>query len=397
MPQQLWQQLFISGTGVSVCMIKIDGSYLEGGGQTLRTALALSSLTLQPFEIVNIRKGRPNPNLRPQHLACIKALEGLCNASSEGAEIGSAAVRFYPGKPQSRTLTVDIGTAGSVTLLLQAVLLPALFAPGKVRLKLIGGTDVAHSQPVDYFSSVFLPPATRFGNCNFSLLRRGYFPKGGGKAELEIKPFFRLSDYDNFADLRKSVSQQLPGMNLAERGKLLKIAGVSHASADLRKAEVAERQAHSARLSLLQQLQEKGISCGISIQAEYSDSLSTGSGITLFAYFASAGKDDIDAVNPIILGSDALGERGKRAEVVGQEAATGLVKEIASGACVDHYLADQLIPFMALIGSGSSNGGSKTLTSEITNHCRTNIFVVEKFLGKCFGVDEKNKLIQTTN
>ncbi|MEK6838027.1 MAG: RNA 3'-terminal phosphate cyclase, partial [Nanoarchaeota archaeon] len=123
-------------------MIKLDGSYGEGGGSLLRMALAFSSLTLQPFEITSIRKGRPNPGLQPQHLACIKALEAFCNASSEGAAIGSTSVRFFPGKPQSRTLSVDIGTAGSVTLLLQALLLPALFAPGKVRLKLTGGTNV---------------------------------------------------------------------------------------------------------------------------------------------------------------------------------------------------------------------------------------------------------------
>ncbi|MBI2141797.1 RNA 3'-terminal phosphate cyclase [Candidatus Woesearchaeota archaeon] len=370
-------------------MIKLDGSYGEGGGAILRMALALSSITLQPFEIVNIRKGRPNPGLQPQHLACIKALEDLCNASSEGAEAGSATVKFFPGKAQSRTLSIDIGTAGSVTLLLQAVLLPALFAPGKVRLNLAGGTNVMRSQPAEYFSEVFLPHTARFGSCSFSLLRRGYFPKGGGKAELEIRPLFRLGDYDTFADFRKAVSQQLPGINLAERGKLLKIAGISHASADLKKAEVAERQAHSAKISLSRQLLKIGISCGITIRAEYSESFSTGSGITLFAYFSAAGKDDIDAANPVILGADALGERGKKAEVVGQEAATALVREISSGACVDHYLADQLIPFMAIAGN------SRILTSEVTNHCLANMFVVEKFLGRCLEADKERKVVLT--
>ncbi len=369
-------------------MIRIDGGYLEAGGQVLRTALALSSLTLQPFEITSIRKGRHNPGLQPQHLACVKALEEFCNASSEGAAIGSTTVKFFPGKPQPRTLSVDIGTAGSVTLLLQAILLPALFSPGKVRLKLTGGTDVSRSQPADYFRSVFLPQLARFGSCSFSLLQRGYFPKGNGKVELEIRPLFSIADYDTFADFHKSLQQQNIGINMVEKGKLLKISGVSHASADLKAAEVAERQAHSAKISVSQQLQKQNISCPVSIQSEYSNSLSTGSGISLFAHFAATGKDEPGQIHPIILGSDSLGEMGKRAEVVGQEAAAELAKEISSGACVDHYLADQLIPFMAI-------AGGKIQTSEITNHCLTNIFVVEQFLGKLFEVDKEKKTVKS--
>ena len=356
----------------------------------MRTALSLSTVTLQPFELVNIRKGRPNPGLQPQHVACIRALQEFCNASCDGAQLNSQAITFYPGKPQARTLSIDIGTAGSVTLLLQAVLLPAILAPGKVRLKLTGGTNVEHSQPAEYFSAVFLPHMAAFAKANFSLLRRGYFPRGGGNVELEVAPLFHLKDFDTFADLRTAVSQQSREIGMLERGKLLKITGVSHASADLSKAEVAERQAHSAKVTLSQQLQKQNISCPVSIQSEYSDTLSTGSGISLFAHFAATGKDEPAQVNPIILGSDSLGERSKRAEAVGQEAATALMAEITSGASVDHYLADQLIPFMAVAGK------SKILASEITNHCLTNIFTVEQFLGKMFEVNKDKKIIATT-
>lgn len=371
-------------------MLTIDGSYLEGGGQILRASLALSTLTLQPFEIINIRKGRPKPGLQPQHLACIKALEEFCNASSEGAEIGSQSAKFFPGKSRSRTLSIDIGTAGSLTLLLQALLLPALFAPGKVRLKLTGGTNVSHSPPVEYFSSVLLPQLSRFAKLDFSLMQRGYFPKGNGRLELEVKPSFHVAGYDNFADFRNAVAAQLPEMALSERGSLLKISGISHASSDLRKGDVAERQARAAKSALLQQLNKLSIGCPISIQSEYSDTLSTGSGISLFAHFAASGKDEPDAINPVILGSDSLGERGKRAEVVGEEAAHALVKEISSGAAVDHYLADQLIPFMAVLGSG------KLVTSEFSNHCRTNVFTVQQFVRSSFAVDEEKKLISIT-
>ncbi len=378
-------------------MICIDGSYLEGGGQILRTALAFSTLTLQPFEIFNIRNGRPNPGLQPQHLACIKALEEFCSASSEGAEVGSATVRFYPGWPKSRTLSVDIGTAGSATLLLQAVLLPALFAHGRVSFKLVGGTNVLHSPPVEYFSSVFLPHLGSFGKVDFSMLSRGYFPRGGGKVEVDIRPFFRIGDYGNFAGFRSDVLNKLQPMMLVDRGRLLKVSGVSHASADLRKGGVAERQASAARLSLVRQLQKLGVDCPVIIQSEYSDTLSTGSGISLFAHFAASGKDEPDSLHPVILGSDSLGERGKRAELVGEEAAAGLVAEVSSGACVDHCLADQLIPLMAI-------AGGVIRTSEITSHCMASIFVVEQFLraplasadvrlGRQFEVDVEKKII----
>ncbi len=367
-------------------MIEIDGNYLEGGGQILRTALAFSALTLKPFSISNIRKGRPRPGLQPQHLACVKSLEEFCGASSEGAEIGSMSLKFFPGKVRSRTLSFDIGTAGSLTLLLQALLLPAIFAPWKVRLKLSGGTDVTNSPPVDYFSSVFLPHISSFANINFSLLRRGYFPRGGGNVEVEFRPKFSLSDFDTFADLGNAVRQAGVSIGISSRGSLLKISGVSHASLDLKHASVAERQASAAKSSLSNQLAMLGLSCPVSILSEYSDSSSTGSGMLLSAHFSEQGKDEASQLNPVILGGDCLGERGKRSEIVGQEAAAALVREISSGGCADKFLADQMVPFLAI-----SRGN--LLASEITNHCRTNIFVVERFIGKRFKIDESLKLI----
>ena len=123
-----------------------------------------------------------------------------------------------------------------------------------------------------------------------------------------------------------------------------------------------------------------------SITAEYQDTLSTGSGITLWAIF-SKNKEDIDENNPIRIGADALGEQGKSAEIVGEEAAKNLINEIESKAPADRHLADQILPFMALIGNSSIK------FSGITNHCRTNIYTIQQFLGDVFKVDEGNKII----
>ena len=135
-------------------MILLDGSKGEGGGQIVRTALALSSLTGKPFRVTNIRQGRRDPGLKPQHVHCITALQELCKAKAEGAYEGSRELLFVPGPIAAKNLTIDIGTAGSITLLLQAVLLPCMFAQKNHTLTLKGGTDTEWSMPVDYFTNV---------------------------------------------------------------------------------------------------------------------------------------------------------------------------------------------------------------------------------------------------
>ena len=363
-------------------MIKLDGSHGEGGGQIVRTALALSTITGLPFEVENIRKGRCDPGLKSQHLYCARALQELSGAKAEGAELGSTRIVFYPGKMKARTLAVDVGTAGSITLLLQSLLLPMIFGSGKTRLKLTGGTDVSWSQPYDYFKEVLLPQLAKYcERIDAKLEKRGYYPKGGGKIELVIVPKYKLTDFAAFSEFWNFLKENAPKINLAERGNLAVVRGVSHASADLQKAEVAERQASSAKRALA------SLGCPVRIDVSYSDTLSTGSGICLWAAFENE-HSEIDTANPAILGSDSLGAKSKRAEDVGREAAEGLIKEIESGAPVDRYLADQLIPLMAL-------SGGRIKASEITNHCITNIHVVEAFLGRVFEVDENGKIIKT--
>ena len=362
-------------------MIKIDGAYLEGGGAIVRQALALSTVTQKPFEIYDIRKGRKDSGLKNQHLYCVRSLQELCDANVEGAELGSLYLKYYPKKIISKNLKIDIETAGSITLLLQALLPPSMFASKPITLTIIGGTDTKWSMPFDYFNNVLLPQLQRFAKIEAKLLKRGYYPKGNGKVEIKINPRFKLNDFKNFEEFHNNLKKNVNPYTLIEQYNLIHIKGISHGSKNLEQPRVAERQAHSA-----QSILGKKFSVPIKISSEYQDTLSTGSGITLWAIF-SKNKNDIDESNPIRIGADALGEQGKKAEIVGEEAARNLIKEIESKAPVDSYLADQILPFMALIGS------SKIKVSEITNHCRTNIYAIQYFMGNIFKIDEEEGII----
>ena len=360
-------------------MIEIDGSYGEGGGQIVRTALALSTITGKPFKVDKIRHGRCNSGLKNQHMFCIDTLEKLTNAKTKGAFTGSYSFEYEPGTIKGRTLSIDIETAGSITLLLQAVLLPCCFANTKTRLKIKGGTDVKWSMPWDYFKEILLPQLRRFADIDVKLLKRGYYPKGDGLVEVNIKPKFKLEDSESFDDFLKKLREENIGFDLVEQGHLIQIKGVSHSSKDLGKAEVSERQAKAAELGLNE------LGCPVNIDIEYSDSLCPGAGITTYAVF-SKDKEDIDINRPIRIGSDSLGERGKKAEIVGKEAAERLVNEINYKAPVDDYLADNMIPWLALFGG-------KIKVAKISNHLKTNIYIVEKFLDVKFEIDESNKII----
>jgi len=364
-------------------MIRIDGGYLESGGQIARTALALSTITKKSFEIHDIRKGRKEPGLKNQHLYCVKSLQELCNAEAEGAELGSLSLKYYPKKLVAKNLNIDIETAGSITLLMQALLLPIMFVSKPITITIIGGSDTKFSQPFDYFNNILLPQLQRFAKTEAKLLKRGYYPKGNGKVEIKINPKYKLNDFSSFEDFQKHLKQNIHPYSLIEQHHLIQIKGISHASRNLENAKVAERQADSAQLILKQNYHAP-----ISITTQYQDTLSTGSGITLWAIF-SKNKDDIDENNPIRVGADSLGEQGKKAEIVGEEAANLLITQIESKAPVDRFLADQILPFMALIGG-------KIKASEITNHCRTNIYTIEQFFGKIFEIDEKEGRISYT-
>lgn len=345
-------------------MITLDGAYLEGGGQIVRTALALSTITGKEFEVKNIRKGREKPGLKNQHLYGISTLGKICNAKVEGAEIGSSHIKYFPGKIKPQEITIDTKTAASITLLLQGLLLPCIFAEKTSKLHITGGTDVNWSPQIDYLKEVIAPQLKKYADIEIKINKRGYFPKGNGSVSVTIKPK-KLEKY--------------PEIDLTEQGTLLQVKGIVHSSARLQDREVAERIKKSVEIKLA------SLNCPINIRAEYQNTLSDGCGITLYAIF-SKDPEEMDFKNPIILGADVLGEKGKTSESVGLKCAEKLLEEIASKAPVDEHLADNMIPYIGL-------HGGKIKVSKITDHTRTNIYVVEQFLDVNFNIDKENKII----
>jgi RNA 3'-terminal phosphate cyclase (ATP) len=326
---------------------------LEGGGQIVRTSLALSALTGKAVRVSKIREKRPNPGLQAQHLTAVKALAAICNAKTSGLLAGSRELVFQPSAHVSGRFAFDVGTAGSIPLILQALMPSAAYAPSRVDFELTGGTDVRWSPTIDYVRLVVLPVLQLMGyKASLKVHRRGHYPKGGGRVTMSIEPVRAL---------------QL--ISLPEPGQCSTVEGISHCVK--LPSHVARRQATSAR--------EKLVSSGISdvniaietFPPDLDPHIAPGSGITLVVK-SSAG---------CIIGADSIGERGKPAELVGEEAAVKLLSEIGSGASVDRHLGDILIPYMAV-----AEGRSEFSVSQITTHTLTNIKVAEIVAGVKFDV-----------
>lgn len=333
---------------VMVIMINIDGSYLEGGGQILRTSVALSCLTKKPIHVYNIRANRKPPGLKTQHLAALLAVKELCGGELKNAFLGSKEIWFYPDKIKKDFLKVKISTAGSVSLVLQTIFLSALNIEKKLEVEIEGGGTFGKWAPsAIYLENVFLPTVKNFGfNAEIEILRHGFFPKGGALVRTKIYP------------------SDLKGCEI--RRKVEEIRGISIASKNLEK--ISEKQKNSA-IEILKNFK-------VEINSEYVKTLSSGFAIELWSM-------------PTRIGANCIGEVSLEAEKIGEKAARELLKELNSGSSVDKHLADQLIPFMAL-----SQGKSSYVVRELTNHTKTNIWVTEKFINKKFKIEKAENLFK---
>lgn len=318
-------------------MRELDGG--EGGGQLLRTALACSALTGEPFRLTDVRGARPNPGLRPQHLAAVEAVTRICDAEVAGAEAGSEELAFEPGAPVGGEYEVGVETAGSVPLVFDAVL-PLGYALGEpLSLRATGGTDVKWAPTADHHREVKLPLVGRAGlDAETTVERRGFHPVGGGRATLSLSP---------------SAPREL---ELAERGTLGSMRVASLASGSLEEAEVAERQAEAV-------LEALEVPVPVESTVAYVGGDSPGSVVFVRAAYGRS-----------LAGFDALGERGRPAEAVGEAAAEKFARFESSAAAVDEHTADQLLLPLAVAG------GEVTIP-RVTGHVETNAGMIRAFGG----------------
>jgi RNA 3'-terminal phosphate cyclase (ATP) len=327
-------------------MMEIDGSYGEGGGQIVRTAVALAAVTGTSIRVSKIRQGRHKPGLAPQHAQAILTLAEICSAQTAGIVAGSSEITFDPGRIKGGSYCVDIGTAGSITLLAQCLLPAMIKADGPIILTVTGGTDVRWSPNMDYFKRVFLPALREFGaQVDADVRRRGYYPRGGGSVVLTVTPG----------------SLKPAHLKTQEAGI---VEGISHCS-NLPE-HVARRQAESATATL-KDAGHKG-----AVTLEVLKGTSVGSGITLWRGHK---------------GGSALGDRGIRAEDVGKAGAREILAELSSPAAVDIHLADQLIPYLALAG------GSYTVR-QLSKHASTNIWTASHFLNTKVNVTDEDEVLR---
>ncbi len=330
-------------------MLDIDGAHGEGGGQLVRTAVALAAITGKELRLHGVRAHRAPPGLAPQHLAAIRAVAELCQARTEGIAVGAREFVFRPRRLVGGSFTFDVGTAGSVVLVLQAVLPVASACREQVRMVLRGGTDVRAAPALDYFRHVFLPLLVRIGlRVELEVRRRGYYPRGGGEIVLVVNPATPLA------------------LRLEEPGGVEMIGGALH---------TAGLQPH-----VLQRMRETAMQSfarfpRVDIEARQltpDQAVGSGGATVLWARTRNT-----------LIGSSEVVQRGVPAERIVQAAANALNAEILSGATLDIHAADQILVYLGLACEQSH-----FLTRTLSSHAKTTQWLLQKFLPVSFAASE---------
>lgn len=329
-------------------MVTIDGSFGEGGGQILRTSLALSLVTGKPFRMERIRARRPKPGLRRQHLTAVRAATEVSQAEVEGAELGARDLVFVPGGVRPGEYRFDVGSAGSTTLVLQTVLPALMIAGGPSQLRLEGGTHNIYAPPVDFLEKAFLPILGRMGpKVEVNIERPGFYPVGGGRIRVGIQPEPRLRRVD-----------------LTERGRILRRAACGVVSR--LPLHIAEREVDVVRRRMSWPAE-----CVSTRQVESSG---PGNVVTIEIHG--------EHVTEVFTG---FGKVGVPAEKVAARAVREARRYLKAGVPVGEHLADQLLIPMALAGGGTF----RTLAP--SSHTTTNVETLGRFLDVSVRLEEVEK------
>ncbi len=336
-------------------MILVDGSMGEGGGQILRSAITIATLIGKPVKVINIRSNRKDPGLKQQHVSIIQLLSKIFDIRTENVVVGADWIKFKAHKnleinSDKDKVFFDIGTAGSIPLLLQTLIpIIAIFRKNLV-LRIQGGTDVRYSPTIDYTKFVQRDILSRIGiPFNLNVIKRGFYPKGHGIVDVEIKKILDLHTIElcNFKETQPNI--------LSIAGKLPR--------------HVPDRQIEYA----ITTLEKKGIKT-MKHTSAIENAESPGSSILVYSTSESG----------IYLGADSIGEKGIRAETIGYNAAIKFIADYEAQACIDQHLADMIILPLSLV-----KGRSRFKISKITNHLSTNLELIKQINGIEYSI-EKN-------